>query len=195
MASILLLAETKVDNSFLVDYTISSIECPSDHTDGKCTIHFALTHADVTLQVDLKGGGVFVRDNGTPLMTVHFANGILDGGVTKFDEYSNVVLKGYIAHGKESGLFVEYDEDGNEVWSGYYLHGKRHLELKKSKGMTGFHEERDHSGTVVCLNHFDPTRLYKDGLLYEVMNGKVSRACEYKEGSFHLVGDDIIFEE
>ena len=83
MASILLLAETKVDNSFMVDYTISSIEYPSDHTDGKCTIHFALTHADVTLQVDLKGGGVFVRDNGTPLMTVHFANGILDGGVTK----------------------------------------------------------------------------------------------------------------
>ena len=83
MASILLLAETKVDNSFLVDYTISSIEYPSDHTDGKCTIHFALTHADVTLQVDLKGGGVFLRADETPYMKVHFTNGILDGEVTK----------------------------------------------------------------------------------------------------------------
>ena len=106
-----------------------------------------------------------------------------------------MVLKGHIAQGKESGLFVEYDEDGNEVWSGYYLHGKRHLELKKSKGMAGFHEERDRSGKVACVSHFDPVRLCKDGLSYEVMNGKVSRVCEYKEGSFHLVGDDIIFEE
>ena len=162
MASNHLLTDTKLDNSFLVDYTISSVEYPSDQTDGKCTIHFASTHADVTLQVNLKGGkqdgeGVFVRENGTPYMRVHFTNGILDGEVTKFDEYSNVVLKGHVTQGKESGLFVEYDEDGNEVWSGYYLHGKRHLELKKSKGMTGTYEERDHSGTVVCLNHFEPT--------------------------------------
>ena len=162
MASNLLLTETKVDDSFLVDYTISSIEYPSDHTNGKCTIHFASTHSDVTLQVNLKGGkregdGVFLRADETPYMTVHFTNGILDGEVTKFDKYSNVVLKGHVTQGKESGLFVEYDEDGNEVWSGYYLHGKRHLELKKSKGMAGFYEERDNAGKVVCVSHFEPT--------------------------------------
>ena len=79
-------------------------------------------------------------------------------------KYSNVVLKGNVVEGKESGLFVEYDEDGSEVWSGYYLHGKRHSELKKSKGMAGFYEERDRSGIVVCVSHFGPVRLCKDGL-------------------------------
>ena len=192
-----------MDNSFLVDYTISSVEYPSDHTNGKCVIHFASPHSDVTLQVNLwegkrDGEGLFVRENGTPLMKVHFRNGILDGKVSKYDEYNNVVLKGSVVEGKESGLFVEYDEDGNEVWSGYYLHGKRQLELKKSKGMAGFYEERDRSGIIVCVSHFDPVRLCKDGLSYEMTNGKVSRVCEYKEGSFQRavmeMKNDVLIE-
>ena len=99
MVSNLMLSETKVDNSFLVDYTISSVEYPSDHTNGKCVIHFASPHSDVTLQVNLwegkrDGEGLFVRENGTPLMKVHFRNGILDGEVSKFDKVQQCGTEG-----------------------------------------------------------------------------------------------------
>lgn len=189
MASNIILTETKVDDSFLVDYVISSVEYPPDHDNGQCIVHFAPPHASLTLQVNLKEGnrdgeGLFVRDNGTPFMKVHFKNGVLDGEVTQFDKYSNVILKGKVVQGKESGLFVEYNEDGNEVWSGYYWHGKRHLELKKLKEMVGFYEERDSTNNVKSVSHFDPTRLCKDGISYELMNGKVVRVCEYKDGLF-----------
>ena len=129
MASNIILTETKVDDSFLVDYVISSVEYPPDHDNGQCIVHFAPPHASLTLQVNLKEGnrdgeGLFVRDNGTPFMKVHFKNGVLDGEVTQFDKYSNVILKGKVVQEKESGLFVEYNEDGNEVWSGYIGMGR-----------------------------------------------------------------------
>lgn len=56
MASNTDFAETKVDDSFLSDYIIASVEYPSDHENGKCTIHFASDHSDLHMQVNLKDG-------------------------------------------------------------------------------------------------------------------------------------------
>ena len=124
MASNTDFAETKVDDSFLSDYIIASVEYPSDHENGKCTIHFASDHSDLHMQVNLKDGwrdgdGLILREDGSLSIKVHFTDGVLDGEVTKYDDNKHVVLKGCVSQGEETGLFIEYDEKGNEVWSGY----------------------------------------------------------------------------
>lgn len=195
--------ETKVDDSFLSAYTIASVEYPQDHENGQCIIHFDSEHADLQMRVNLidgwrDGEGLILREDGTPFIVVHFTNGVLDGKVTEYDDMNNVVLRGYVCQGEETGLFVEFDRNGMEVWSGYYLHGKRHTELKRSIEMDGFYEERDGSGALKSVIHFDLTRLCKDGVSYEFKDGKVSQICEYRNGTLdHVVmemKDDVLIE-
>lgn len=196
MASNTDFAETKVDDSFLSDYVIASVEYPSDHENGKCTIHFASDHSDLHMQVNLKDGwrdgdGLILREDGSLSIKVHFTDGVLDGEVTKYDDNKHVVLKGCVSQGEETGLFIEYDEKGNEVWSGYYRHGTRRVELKKSQELTDFYEERDSLGAVKNVSHFDPSRLCKDGLSFELASGKVSRVSEYRDGSLQRIAMEM----
>ena len=196
MASNTDFAETKVDDSFLSDYIIASVEYPSDHENGKCTIHFASDHSDLHMQVNLKDGwrdgdGLILREDGSLSIKVHFTDGVLDGEVTKYDDNKHVVLKGCVSQGEETGLFIEYDEKGNEVWSGYYRHGTRRVELKKSQELTDFYEERDSLGAVKNVSHFDPSRLCKDGLSFELASGKVSRVSEYRDGSLQRIAMEM----
>ena len=196
MASNTDFAETKVDDSFLSDYIIASVEYPSDHENGKCTIHFASDHSDLHMQVNLKDGwrdgdGLILREDGSLSIKVHFTDGVLDGEVTKYDDNKHVVLKGCVSQGEETGLFIEYDENGNEVWSGYYRHGTRRVELKKSQELTDFYEERDSLGAVKNVSHFDPSRLCKDGLSFELASGKVSRVSEYRDGSLQRIAMEM----
>lgn len=196
MASNTDFAETKVDDSFLSDYIIASVEYPSDHENGKCTIHFASDHSDLHMQVNLKDGwrdgdGLILREDGSLSIKVHFTDGVLDGEVTKYDDNKHVVLKGCVSQGEETGLFIEYDEKGNEVWSGYYRHGTRRVELKKSQELTDFYEERDSLGAVKNVSHFDPSRLCKDGLSFELASGKVSRVSEYRNGSLQRIAMEM----
>lgn len=196
MASNTDFAETKVDDSFLSDYIIASVEYPSDHENGKCTIHFASDHSDLHMQVNLKDGwrdgdGLILREDGSLSIKVHFTDGVLDGEVTKYDDNKHVVLKGCVSQGEETGLFIEYDEKGNEVWSGYYRHGTRRVELKKSQELTDFYEERDSLGAVKNVSHFDPSRLCKDGLSFELASGKVSSVSEYRNGSLQRIAMEM----
>lgn len=196
MASNTDFAETKVDDSFLSDYIIASVEYPSDHENGKCTIHFASDHSDLHMQVNLKDGwrdgdGLILREDGSLSIKVHFTDGVLDGEVTKYDDNKHVVLKGCVSQGEETGLFIEYDEKGNEVWSGYYRHGTRRVELKKSQELTDFYEERDSLGAVKNVSHFDPSRLCKDGLSFELASGKVSSVSEYRDGSLQRIAMEM----
>ena len=196
MASNTDFAETKVDDSFLSDYIIASVEYPSDHENGKCTIHFASDHSDLHMQVNLKDGwrdgdGLILREDGSLSIKVHFTDGVLDGEVTKYDDNKHVVLKGCVSQGEETGLFIEYDEKGNEVWSGYYRHGTRRVELKKSQELTDFYEERDSLGAVKNVSHFDLSRLCKDGLSFELASGKVSSVSEYRDGSLQRIAMEM----
>lgn len=173
---------------FLYGFDVTSMENPSDGSNGERILHYGGKYLDYSMKITVKNGkkegkGVIRRKDKTPYMALEFVHDVPEGEIIQYNEYEKKTLRGHLAKGKETGLFIEYDGNDQIVWTGLYRDGKRYLRLTETTRGSSIYEEKSPSGAITSVSHYDPVSLQKDGLSYEYENGSIACVWEYQQGN------------
>lgn len=187
---------------FLYGFDVTSMENPSDGSNGERILHYGGKYLDYSMKITVKNGkkegkGVIRRKDKTPYMALEFVHDVPEGEIIQYNEYEKKTLRGHLAKGKETGLFIEYDGNDQIVWTGLYRDGKRYLRLTETTRGSSIYEEKSPSGAITSVSHYDPLSLQKDGLSYEYENGSIACVWEYQQGNQNrllkeIKGDSMI---
>lgn len=155
-------------------------------------IHLGGRYEGYKMKVNMKNGkkegrGVVMREGNRVWLIMEFENDIVEGEVIEMNERGNVVMRGRMKGGKENGWWMRYDERGEEKERVLFEEGRVCLSLKKSDRMKGCYDELNEEGEVIGSGNYDKEVMVRDGLWYEMRDGKVSRECLFKKGVMERV--------